>query len=58
METTKSDQPGQTPTNPYEEGWAEGLLGTDHRACPYDKMTKEWDEWQNGRATVLTLLTD
>jgi hypothetical protein len=32
---------------PWEQGWISGLIGEDPRLCPYDKMTKEWYEWQS-----------
>ena len=35
---------------PFKEGLGAGLVGADPRVCPYDKMTKEWDEWQRGQA--------
>lgn len=39
----------RTPT-PFALGWAAGLAGEDPRLCPFDKMTKEWREWQSSHA--------
>lgn len=30
------------------EGYRAGLVGPDPRMCPYEKLTKEWVEWQRG----------
>lgn len=35
------------PPRPFEDGWAAGLIGTDPRLCPFEKMTAEWREWQS-----------
>lgn len=39
--------------SPFELGWMAGLMGDDPRLCPFEKMTKEWSEWQSahGKAT-------
>ena len=31
---------------PFELGWQAGWRGDDPRTCPYEKMTQEWNEWQ------------
>jgi len=37
---------------PFEMGWQAGWRGDDPRACPYEKMTREWNEWQRALALV------
>lgn len=36
------------PMAPFGLGFKAGILGYDPRACPYDRMTREWNEWQRG----------
>lgn len=39
-----------TPMQPFCEGYVAGIRGVgDPRCCPYDKMTKEWNEWNRGQ---------
>lgn len=33
---------------PFEEGYKAGIRGDDPRMCPYEKMSKEWNEYQRG----------
>lgn len=40
---------------PFGEGLKAGIVGCDPRECPYDKMTKEWGEWQRGQTIGVTL---
>jgi len=37
------------------EGFLAGLEGTDPRLCPYEKLTREWREWQ--RMYTLAVIT-
>lgn len=37
------------PMGPFEEGYRAGLCGDDPRTCPYEKLTKEWQEWNRGQ---------
>lgn len=32
----------------WKHGVLAGIRGDDPRSCPFDQMTKEWDEWQRG----------
>lgn len=38
------------PLSVFKDGVDAGLLGADPRVCPWDKMTREWYEWQRGQA--------
>ena len=37
---------------PFELGWQAGWRGDDPRTCPYEKMTREWNEWQRALSIV------
>lgn len=35
-----------------------GLIGIDPRLCPFEKMTKEWHEWQSFHGKAVTWLEE
>jgi ribosome modulation factor len=43
--------------DPRERGLRAGIAGEDPRICPYEKMTREWNEWQRWHGYGLTLAT-
>jgi ribosome modulation factor len=44
------------PMQPFCDGYAAGLCGEDPRSCPYDKMTKERNEWERGQSIGVDLM--
>ncbi len=37
----------------FEQGWFAGIEGCDPRACPFEKMTREWYAWQRGHGLAV-----
>jgi ribosome modulation factor len=40
---------------PFQEGFTAGLNGDDPSSCPYDKLTREWSDWNRARNLVIEM---
>ena len=43
---------------PLKLGWEAGLRGDDPRLCPFEKMTREYYEWQRWHAFGIAFAYD